>query len=75
VLVELDEQSGAPLEHDGLRITANLLDENMNPENEENVAIGSRVKVVFLDMENGLTLPQFTLSGEEPAGAVWRYPA
>jgi len=73
VLVELDEQSGAPKEHDGLRITANLLDENMNPENEENVAIGKRVNVVFLDMENGLTLPQFTLSSEQPEGAVWRY--
>lgn len=74
VLVELDEQSGKPLEHDGLRITANLLDENMNPEHEENVAIGKRVNVVFQDMENGLTLPQFTLSDEEPAGAIWRYP-
>ena len=73
VLVELDEQSGAPKEHDGLRITANLLDENMAPENEENVAIGKRVNVVFLDVENGLTLPQFALSSEQPENPVWRY--
>ena len=73
VLVELDEQSGAPKEHDGLRITANLLDEDMAPEKEENVAIGKRVNVVFLDVENGLTLPQFTLSSEQPDSPVWRY--
>jgi uncharacterized OB-fold protein len=75
VLVELDEQSGEPTENDGLRITTNLLTENMEPENEENVAIGKRVNVVFMDMEDGLTLPQFALSDEEPAGEVWRYPA
>ncbi len=37
-------------------------------------AIGKRVNVVFQDMENGLTLPQFTLSDEEPGGAIWRNP-
>ena len=73
VLVELDEQSGAPKEHDGLRITANLLDENMAPESEENVAIGKRVKVVFLDVDKGLTLPQFALSSEQPERLVWKH--
>ena len=75
VLVELDEQRGQPTPDDGLRITANLLDKNMAPEKEENVAIGKRVEVVFLDLENGLTLPQFKLSDEPPQGPVWRYPA
>lgn len=75
VLVELDEQRGRPSPDDGLRITANLLDENMAPEFEEKVAIGKRVEVVFLDLENGLTLPQFKLSSEPPQGPVWRYPA
>ncbi len=75
VLVELDEQRGAPNPDDGLRLTANLLDERMMPEKEENVAIGRRVEVVFQDLENGLTLPQFRLSGEPPQGEVWRYPA
>ena len=74
VLVELDEQRGQPTPDDGLRITANLLDEHMAPEKEENVAIGKRVEVVFLDLENGLTLPQFKLSDEPPQGPVWRYP-
>lgn len=62
ILVELDEQRGQPTEDDGLRITANLLDEDMTPEKEEYVAIGKRVKVVFQDLESGLTLPQFKLS-------------
>ena len=73
VLVELDEQSGQPDQYDGLRITANLVDENMEPEKEENVAIGKRVEVVFLEGEGGFTLPQFRLSGEAPRGRVWQY--
>ena len=75
VLVELDEQAGQPTADDGLRITANLLDDNMAPESEENVAIGKRVEAVFLEVESGLTLPQFRLSDEPAAGPVWRYPA
>ena len=75
VLVELDEQSGQPTPGDGLRITANLVDGDMAPENEENVAIGRRVEVVYLDGEDGFTLPQFKLSNEPPRGDVWRYPA
>ncbi len=74
VLVELDEQRGQPGPEDGLRITANLLDKDMEPEAEENVAIGKRVEVAFLDLDNGLTLPQFRLSEEPPQGPVWRYP-
>ena len=73
VLVELDEQSGQPGPGDGLRIIANLLDDGMNPEKEENVAIGNRVVVVFLDGENGFALPQFKLSDEAPRGQVWRH--
>ena len=74
VLVELDEQSGDPTPDDGLRITANLLNDNMEPEAEENVAIGKRVEVAFLDTNDGLSLPQFKLSNEAPQGEVWRYP-
>ena len=74
VLVELDEQSGQPDPGDGLRITANLVDAGMNVESEENVAIGKRVKVVFMDLEDGLTLPQFALTDEPPEAEVWRYP-
>ena len=74
VLVELDEQSGEPNPGDGLRIITNLLDEHLSPEKEENVAIGSRVEVVFMEGEEGFFLPQFKLSGEAPKGQVWRYP-
>ncbi len=74
VLVELDEQRGQPTPDHGLRITANLVDESFVPEKEENVAIGKRVEVIFHDLENGFTLPQFKLSDEPPQGPVWRYP-
>ena len=73
VLVELDEQRGHPDPYDGLRITANLVDENMGPEKEENVAIGKRVEVVFHDGDDGFALPQFRLSDEQPEGAVWSH--
>ena len=73
VLVELDEQSGQPDQYDGLRITANLVDESMEPEKEENVAIGKRVEVAFEDGEDGFTLPQFRLIDEPPKGTVWRH--
>jgi uncharacterized OB-fold protein len=73
VLVELDEQSGQPDQYDGLRITANLVDESMEPEKEENVAIGKRVEVAFLDGEDGFTLPQFRLIDEPSKGTVWRH--
>ena len=73
VLVELDEQRGYPDPNDGLRITANLVDEKMEPEKEENVAIGKRVEVAFLDGEDGFTLPQFRLIDEAPQGMVWQH--
>ena len=73
VLVELDEQRGHPDPYDGLRITANLVDENMEPEKEENVAIGKRVEVAFLDGQDGFALPQFRLSGEQPEGETWSH--
>ena len=73
VLVELDEQSGQPGPGDGLRIIANLMDQDMQPEKEENVAIGSRVEVVFMEGEDGFTIPQFKLSGEAPQGQVWQH--
>ncbi len=75
VLVELDEQSGQPAPGDGLRIIANLMDGGMEPEQEENVAIGKRVEVVFQQGEDGFAIPQFKLSDETATGEVWRYPA
>lgn len=75
VLVELDEQRGTPMPEEALRIVANLVDANFNPEKEENVAIGLRVEVVFQEIGDGLLLPQFRLSDEPPQGRVWRFPS
>jgi uncharacterized OB-fold protein len=74
VLVELDEQRGQPTPDEGLRMIANLVGADGRPEPEENVAIGNRVRVVFQDLADHLALPQFTLTGEPPAGPVWRLP-
>jgi uncharacterized protein len=75
VVVELDEQRGVPNEHDGLRLVANLVDQQFQPEIEQNVAIGKRVNVVFQDLSEELALPQFTLSNEPPEGPVWQFPS
>ncbi len=78
LLVELDEQVGAPGEYDGLRVTGNLTtgDGTMAPpELVRAVGIGSRVKVVLKDLGDGMALPQWTLDDEaEQPTAPWRYP-
>jgi len=66
---------GSSTEHDGLRMVANLVDERFDPETEDEVAIGKRVEVVFQDISEGFTLPQFRLSDELPRGSVWRFPS
>ena len=75
VVVELDEQRGVPRPEDGLRMVANLVDAQFRPEAEENVAIGKRVAVVFQDIAEEFTLPQFRLTDEPPRGPVWRFPS
>ena len=72
VLVELDEQRGQPTPDDGLRVTANLVDDVFGSEKEENCAIGKRVQMVYQDEGEGLTIPQWKLSDEQPEGEVWR---
>ena len=73
VLVELDEQRGQPTPDEGLRLIANLVADDFRAEQEENVAIGKRVEVVFLDLSPDLSLPQFKLSSEPPQGRVWQF--
>ncbi len=73
VLVELDEQRGAPTEHESLRMFTNLLDGDLQPEKEENVAIGKRVEVVFVDIGESFSLPQFRLSAEPPESEIWQF--
>jgi uncharacterized OB-fold protein len=71
VLVELDEQrdvpwrGGAEGETVSLRLVANLCQPDPTlPESEENVAIGKRVEVCFLDLDDDMALPQFRLSDQ-----------
>ena len=69
VLVELDEQrdvpwrGGAEGEAVSLRLIANLVTSDPAiAEAEENVAIGKRVEVCFLDLDETMALPQFRLT-------------
>ncbi|GAA4232750.1 hypothetical protein FHR32_008575 [Streptosporangium album] len=80
VLVELDEQRAVPW-RDGaegelvsVRKIANLVraDDVTQPEDEKNVAIGMRVEVCFVDLDDDMALPQFRLTGEPPEHSPWR---
>jgi len=73
VLVELDEQRGQPTADEGLRLISNLVTDDFRAEQEENVAIGKRVEVTFLDVSPELSLPLFKLSQEPPQGPVWQF--
>ena len=75
IVVELDEQRGVPTPQEGVRLIANLVDAQFQPEQEANVAIGKRVQVVFQDLSDDFTLPQFQLLHEAPQGAVWQFPS
>ncbi len=72
VVVELDEQRGAPTPDDGLRVVGNLVTRDFRPEAEEFVAIGARVEVCFQPIAPDFWLPQFRLSDEPPAHGLWR---
>jgi len=82
VLVELDEQRAVPWqggregEAISVRMIANLVrpDDHTAPEHEDNVAIGKRVSVCFLDVDDTMALPQFYLSDEPPEVTPWRAP-
>jgi hypothetical protein len=74
VLVELDEQRGVPTPDEALRVIANLVKPDGTMEDEKNVAIGKRVRVVFEDLADHLALPQFTVTDERPESRVWRLP-
>ena len=73
VLVELDEQRGVPTADEALRMVTNLLRGDGTPEDEANVAIGRRVEVTFVDVDETFTLPQFKLSAEPSAETVWQF--
>ena len=78
LLVDLDTQKGQPSEHEALRVVGNLTmpDGALAPkEMVRQVGIGSRVRMVFSDVADGLALPQWTLDEAAPQPAKpWRYP-
>ena len=78
LLVDLDTQKGKPSEHEALRVIGNLTlpDGTLAPlEMVAKVGIGTRVRMVFSDVSEGLALPQWTIdeTATQPA-KPWRYP-
>ena len=78
LLVDLDTQKEHPTVDESLRVVANLVtaDGQMAPaEVVKTVGIGSRVRMVFVDVGEGLAIPQWTLdeAATQPQ-KPWRYP-
>lgn len=78
LLVDLDTQQGKPTEHEALRVAGNLVtaDGRLAPPDEvSKVGIGTRVRMVFVAVVEGLAIPNWTIDteAEQPAD-VWRYP-
>src|SRR5271167_1505349 len=64
LLVDLDTQKGAPSADEALRVVANLTtpDGTLAPRDQvRQVGIGTRVRMVFSDVGDGLSLPQWTI--------------
>ena len=77
LLVDLDTQKGKPTEHEALRVMANLCtpDGKLAPADQvKQVGIGTRVRMVFSDLQPGLSLPQWTIDTAAPQPKPWRYP-
>lgn len=78
LLVDLDTQNGEPTAQDALRVAGNLCTEEGElapPSEVRRVGIGTRVRMVFTDVTDGLSLPQWTIDEDaaQPQ-APWRYP-
>jgi len=77
LLVDLDTQKGAPSAHEALRVVGNLATPDgtlAGPETVAKIGIGTRVRMVFSDVTEGLSLPQWTVdeAAVQPA-KPWRY--
>jgi uncharacterized OB-fold protein len=77
LLVELDTQKGVPSPDEALRVIGNLTtpDGVLAPADlVRRVGIGSRMRMVFANVSDGIALPQWTLdeTAQQPA-APWRY--
>ena len=72
LLVELDEQRNEPAEFDGLRLQANLATadgELAPPELVQSVGIGTRVRVMFKDIGDGIAMPLWTIDERSRAAS------
>ncbi len=78
LVVDLDTQKGAPSEHDALRVAGNLVMPDGSfapPEKIRQVGIGTRVRMVLVNVGEGLALPQWTIDEDAAQPAKpWRYP-
>lgn len=78
LVVDLDTQKGRPSEQEALRVVGNLTTpdgELAPPEMVKKVGIGTRVRMVFQDVGDGLSLPMWAIDedADQPA-SPWRYP-
>ena len=78
LLVDLDTQKGQPSEHEALRVGGNLVMPDGRfalPEQIRRVGIGTRVRMVLVDVTEGMALPQWTIDEDavQPENP-WRYP-
>ena len=78
LIVELDSQKDLPNEHDALRLAGNLVTEAGElapPEMVAKVGIGTRARMVFKNVAEGLAVPLWTIdrAAAQPA-SPWRYP-
>ncbi len=77
LLVDLDTQKGEPTEHEALRVVGNLVTAEGEYESAgvlRRVGIGTRVRMVFTVVGEGLSLPQWTLDEDAEQPNPWRYP-
>ncbi|MBS0558882.1 MAG: OB-fold domain-containing protein [Proteobacteria bacterium] len=77
LLVDLDTQKGEPTPDEALRVAGNLClpDGTLAPpEMVAKVGIGTRMRMVFADVADGLSLPQWTIDEDAPQPVPWRYP-
>ena len=76
LLVELDEQKDKPSPYDGLRLQSNLATSTADLATQGEVAkvgIGSRVRVVFKDIGEGIAMPLWTLDEDAEQPTPWHY--
>ncbi len=78
ILADLDTQKGAPSADEALRVAGNLVTADgafAPPETIRRVGIGTRVRMVFVDVTEDFALPHWTIDEDAPQPETpWRYP-